>query len=90
MRDLFLKSLILTDESGTAREYDYYITIDEMPVGDYACESYGLRITRRDGAEEAEVHNITCSISRIDELCELVLSGGVTPLNLQDVVSYWL
>lgn len=90
MRDLFLKSLSLTDQSGMSHRYDYYITIDEMEVGAYACESYGIRISRQDGGEEAAVHNITCSIARIDALSELVLEGGVTPLTLEDVVSDWL
>ncbi len=90
MRDLFLKSLSLTDESGVRRSYDYYITIDEMEVGAYACESYGIRITRQDGGESEAVHNVTCSIARIDELCELVVGSGVTPLTLRDVISDWL
>ena len=90
MRELFLKTLNLTDSSGRPHSYDYYITIDEMNVGTYACESYGVRITRQDHGESAAVHNITCSIARIDDLCELIVRNTVTPLTLQDVVSDWL
>ena len=89
MRDLFLESQELADEGGTVRSYDYFVTIDEMDVGPYACESYGIRIAER-GGDEAAVHSVTCSISRIDELCELILRHGVTPTTLKDVVSDWL
>ena len=89
MNDLFLKNLQLKDAQGTVRSYDYYITIDEMDVGHYACESYGIRIAEQ-GGEMAEVHNVTCSISRIDELCELLLRNTVTPATLQDIISDWL
>ena len=90
MRDLFLKSLSLLDEAGVEHSYDYYITIDEMEVGSYACESYGIRIVRQDGAESEEVHNVTCCIARIDELCELILNSGVTPSTLRVIISDWL
>lgn len=90
MRDLFLKSLTLMDEAEKARTYDYFITIDEMDVGPFFCESYGIRIEGRDGGPSAAVHNVTCSIARIDELCELILGSGVTPATLCDVVSDWL
>ena len=32
MRDLFLKQLTLADENGRLRDYDYFITIDEMDL----------------------------------------------------------
>lgn len=90
MRELFLKSLHLTDGTGASRVYDYSITIDEMDVGGYACESYGIRVASHDGTEAEAVNNVTCSIARIDELCELVVGSGVTPLTLRDVISDWL
>ena len=89
MRDLFLKQLTLTDENGQLRDYDYFITIDEMDVGRFSCEGYGIRIEERDGCRAA-VHGITTSIARIDELSELILRNGVTPVTLADVVSDWL
>ena len=48
------------------------------------------RTTRRDNEESAAVHNITCSIARIDELSERIVRNAVTPLTLQDVISDWL
>ena len=89
MRDLFLKNLKLQDEQGGIRSYDYYITIGELDVGRYACESYGIRIEEQ-GGMQASVDNITCSIARIDELSELILRNEVTPVTLADVVSDWL
>lgn len=89
MRTLFLKNEELTDESGKQRIYDYYITIDEVDVGPYVCEGYGVRIAER-GGMQATVRSITNSIERIDELCELLIRGKVTPTTLADVVSDWL
>lgn len=90
MRDLFLKTLRLSDELGTVHSYDYYITIDEMDVGRFACESYGVKIVDRDGGGTAAVPHVTCSQERIDELCQLVVDNGVTPVTLRDVVADWL
>ena len=85
MRELFLKSLELTDAGGRFRRYDYYIIVDELDAG----ESYGIRIEER-GGRQAAVRQITCSASRIEELAGLVLRGSVTPITLADVVSDWL
>lgn len=89
MRELFLQTLTIPDESGVKRSYDYTILIDEMDVGPYSCESYGIRVAERGGAEASASH-VTCSASRIDELSGLLLRNGVTPTTFQDVLSDWL
>ena len=89
MRELFLKTLDLNDALGRSRSYEYFILIDEMDVGAFSCESYGLKIRER-GGESCVVPHITTSIARIDALSELVLAGGVTPVTLKDVVADWL
>lgn len=89
MRELFLQSLDLPDETGTIHSYDYSILIDEMDVGLYSCESYGIRVAERGGAEACVPH-VTCSAARIDELSDLVVRNGVTPTTLNDVLSDWL
>ena len=89
MRELFLESVELADQSGRLRRYDYSILIGEMDVGAYACESYGIKVAEQDG-EQALVENITCSASRIDELSGLLVRNSVTPAALHDVVSDWL
>lgn len=90
MRELFLKTISMEDALGRTRSYDYSILIDEMDVGPYSCESYGLRVAEQGSGEECRVPHITCSISRIDQLSELVMNGGVTPVTLTDVVADWL
>lgn len=90
MRELFLKRISIEDEQGRTRRFDYSILIDEMDVGPFSCESYGLQVKEQGSGEICSVPHITTSISRIDELCELVLEGRVTPLTLADVVSDWL
>lgn len=89
MRELFLETVELADQTGIMRRYDYSILIGEMDVGAYACESYGVKVAEQDG-EQAVVENITCSASRIDELSGLLVRNGVTPAALHDVVSDWL
>lgn len=89
MRELWFQELTLEDQRGRARSYDYYVVIDEMDVGPFACESYGLRVAERGGGSAAVPH-ITCRIDRIDELCGMVTAGGVTPSTLRDVVNDWL
>ena len=89
MRELFLETVELADQTGTVRRYDYSILIGEMDVGPYACESYGVRISEQGGGQ-ASVPNITCSASRIDELSGLLVRNGVTPAALNDVLSDWL
>lgn len=89
MRELYLQTLKLADETGAERSYDYSILIDEMDVGPYFCESYGIKVVERGGGE-ASVPHVTCSVARIDELSELLLRNGVTPTTLNDVLSDWL
>ena len=89
MRELFLQTLTLPDESGRRRSYDYSILIDEMDVGPFSCESYGIRVTEWGGVEASAPH-VTCSAARIDELSELLLKNGVTPTTFHDVLADWL
>lgn len=90
MRELVLKQITLEDEQGDLRTYEYAILIDEMNVGAFACESYGLQVREMESGTCCIVPHITTSISRMDELCQRVLSGGVTPLTLAAVVEDWL
>ena len=89
MRELFLETVVLTDQAGTVRCFDYFILIGEMDVGPYSCESYGIKVAEQGGGQ-ACVENITCSASRIDELCGLLVRSRVTQAGLEDVVSDWL
>ena len=90
MRELQFDSLSLHDENGRQRRYDYSIIIDEMDLGSYSCESYGLQVREPESGLVCAVPHITCSISRIDELCALVVRHGVSPTTLRDVVNDWL
>lgn len=89
MRELFLQTVRLSDETGVIRSYDYSILIDEMDVGPYSCESYGIKVAERGGGEASAPH-VTCSAARIDELSDLLLRNGVTPTTFHDVLSDWL
>ncbi len=89
MRELLIVSKEM-GANGLRHSCDYYIVIDQMEGnGVFACESYGVKIVGPDG-EEAVIPNITVSISRIDELLELLQRNSVTPVALRDVVDDWL
>lgn len=90
MRELFLKSIAVEDGQGGTHTFDYAVIVNEMDVGAFACESYGLQIRERESGTVSRVPHITTSVSRIDALCERVLAGAVTPLSLEDVVRDWL
>ena len=67
MRELKLDIEALYSKAA-AGPYEYSILVDQLPVGRFACESYGVRVTAPSTGEQAEVPNITVSIPRIDEI----------------------
>lgn len=90
MKELTLEPAQLDPESMEARLYDYAILVDQMDVGNFSCESYGVRVTRRETGETAAIPHITVSVPRIDSLLELLIRGNVGPDHLRDVVDDWL
>ena len=90
MRELSIAQKQARDEEGNVHIYEYFVLVGEMTVSEgFSCESYGVRV-REQGGESGEVPNITVSISRIDELMELLVQNVVTPCTLRDVVDDWL
>ncbi len=90
MRELAVAQKQTRDERGNVHIYDYSILVGEMRVSPgIACEGYGVKI-REQGGESGEVLNITVSLSRIDELMELLVRNVVTPCTLRDVIDDWL
>lgn len=92
MREMFVGTREESAEDGIKHSFDYYILIDQMDTrGGLACESYGIKIAGAgQSGDAAQVSNITTSISRIDELAELLTRNFVTPASLRDVVDDWL
>ena len=92
MRELYVATREEPGADGEPVACDYYILIDQLEVeGGFACESYGVRINRRGVAgESVSIPNITISISRIDELMELLTNHFVTPTTAADVIADWL
>ena len=89
MTELIVDTREIRLESGTGR-YIYSILVDEMDVGRFCCESYGVRIRDEVTGHTAAVSHVTTSIPRIDELMDLLIRGGVTPTGLRDVIDDWL
>lgn len=90
MREWKLDAKTLYPHRPSPELYDYAILVDELPVGRFACESYGVRVTSRSTGERAEVANITVSVPRIDALMDLLIRNQVGPDHLRDVVEDWL
>lgn len=90
MRELLVDTRCQTGEDGRTVDCRYYILVGEMAMsGGMSCESYGVKVVGADG-EEASVTNLTVSAGRIDQLMELLVRNGVTPVTLRDVVEDWL
>lgn len=90
MRELTVCTKGVRDQSGQDRRYCYSILVDEMDVGPFSCESYGVKIREESSGHLAMVPHVTTSIPRIDELMELLTRNVVTPTGLRDVVDDWL
>ena len=90
MRELKLDVHSLYPDLEDQGPYDYSILVDEVAVGGFACESYGIQVTSRRTGERSAVPNITVSVPRIDALAELLIRNQVSPIHLRDVVEDWL
>ena len=68
----------------------YFVLVGEKQVGRFFCEAYGVKIENEATGESAEFPELTVSAQRIDELMELLVRNGVTPVGLEDVIQDWL
>lgn len=90
MRELIVGTREIQGEGGARCRCTYSVLIDEMDVGRFSCESYGVRVREELSGREAVVPHVTVSIPRIDELMDRLVEGGVTPWGLRDVIDDWL
>lgn len=77
------------DQTGKARSFHYFLTIDQEETPHMSFENYGVRIIEEAG-EETAIPAITTSAARIDELMTLLVDNLVSPAGLADVVADWL
>lgn len=91
MRELYIGRAEEAEEEGPSYRFDYYILVDQMEFRQgLFCESYGIKVISPDTQEAEVIPNITISVSRIDELAQLMLRNGVSPATARDVVLDWL
>lgn len=90
VRELWVDSRQITDETGEMRVFDYAILIGERDTGPFFCESYGVKIAERGSGNLSMILDVTTRIGRIDELMELLIRNEVLPGHLLDVVMDWL
>ena len=88
MVEMKIASRSCADDLGRQRTFHYYLTVDQIPVGQFCCEDYGVRIDEEDG-DSASVPSITTSPARIDELMTLLVDNLVVPVSLEDVIDDW-
>lgn len=90
MRELAVAKRQACDEKGAVHDYEYSILVGELEISPQVyCESYGVKIKEHKG-DCQEIADITVSVSRIDELIDLLVRNVVTPCTLREVVEDWL
>ena len=89
MQEQYIDTSRCLDEQGAALTFRYYTLTEEVQIGSFACEHYGIRVEQVGGAS-AEVRGITLSATRLKQLTELLVNNAVTPTNLPEVISDWL
>lgn len=89
-QELYLGSRTAEDEQGRQHCFHYFLLVGEIAVGQFFCESYGVKVAQEGGGNQCAIPNLTTSAARIDDLAEQLLVYCVTPVNLPDVVADWL
>ena len=89
MQELKIAVRSIQDELDRMREFHYHLLIEQVELGRFACENYGVRIEDEAG-ESTSIPGITTSAERIDELMTLLVDNQVGPAGLTDVVADWL
>ena len=89
MREMVLDTREMAGEERKLR-CKYSVLIGEFPVGNFSCESYGVKVEEEETGEAACFPDLTVSAQRIDELMELLVRNEVTPTGLEDVIADWL
>lgn len=89
MQELKIAVRSIKDELAQHREFHYHLLIEQIELGHFSCENYGIRIEDEAG-ESTSIPGITTSAERIDELLTLLVEHQVGPAALADVVADWL
>ncbi len=89
MMELKTDVCAVVDESGRRREFRYFLLVEQVEAGRFACENYGVRVEEADG-ESVSVPGLTTSAPRVQELLAQLARCQVGPASLRDVVDDWL
>ena len=87
--ELPIQTITAVDEPGHPRSFHYSILVDEISVGNFSCEDYGIQV-REESGSCVSIPNITTSTTRIHALMELLIRHKVSPTALPDVVADWV
>ena len=49
MMEMKIASRSCADDLGRQHTFHYYLTVDQIPVGQFCCEDYGVRIDEEAG-----------------------------------------
>lgn len=75
---------------GAQERYEYAVMMDDMALEGFCCESYGVRVRERVTGWSAEVLHVTTSVTRLEELMDLLVTHRVSPCHLREVIEDWL
>ena len=85
MQEQLIHTQTCSDEQGIVHTFRYYLLTEQIPIGSFACENYGIRIEQV-GGESSSAPGMTRSRTRVDQLAKLLANHSVSPAHLFDVI----
>ena len=89
MMESIIAAQTLTDEQGRQHNFEYHCIISKAVYEETEVTEYGVRIIQN-GGESICIPSITSDRVRFEELTNLLIRNGVTPVSLPDVLEDWL
>lgn len=89
MMETIIASQTLTDEEGNQHSFEYCCITRKTMYDETEVTEYGIGITQ-DRGESIRIPGITSDRTRFEELANLLIRNGVTPISLPDVLEDWL
>ena len=89
MQEIKVSTRECADQQGRLRRFEYFLLVEEVCVGGFTMENYGVKI-KEAGGGSAEIRALTPSQSRIEVFLKLLSDNLVTPVSLGEVTEDWL
>lgn len=86
MTEIQVKTKTEKSDEGNTLTYSYFICVNQIEIGSFFCESYGVKIVS-DRDENSIIPHITTKFDRIVNIIKLLAKNTVSPCNVSDVIS---